>query len=127
MRNYYRDKSSDTLSSDSEYFKCKTIITGNTYNIGVGEASYDANKVGKNQTEVVIPPKHLSDFWRSLNVPLINCEVELILNWSKNCILIDMTERDAEGDNPTIVAPTGLEFKITDKIICSSCYFIKRK
>ena len=84
-------------------------------------------KVGKNETEVVIPLKHLSNIWRSLNIPLINCEVELILTWSKNRVLIDMTERDAEGDNAAIVAPTGLEFKITHKIICSSCYFIKRK
>ena len=38
----------------------------------------------------------------------------MILTWSKNCVLVDMTERDAEGDNPAIVAPTGLEFKITD-------------
>ena len=122
--NYYRDEPSDTLSSDSESFKYKTIITGNTYNIDekstdddgneVDNPEYDANKVGKNETEVVIPLKHLSNFWRSLNIPLINCEVELILTWSKNCVLVDMTERDAEGDNPAIVAPTGLEFKITD-------------
>ena len=31
--------------------------------------------------------------------PLINCEVELILTWSKNYVLVDMTEREAEGDN----------------------------
>ena len=65
-------------------------------------------------TEVVIPLKYLSNFWRSLNISLINCEVELILTWSKNCILADMTVRGAEGDNPAIVAPTGLEFKIKD-------------
>ena len=91
-----------------------TSITGNTSNIGDGEEGYDASKVGENETEVVIPLKHLSNFWRSLNVPLINCEVELILTWSKNCILADMTVRDAEGDNPAIVKPLGLEFQITD-------------
>ena len=58
---------------------------------------YDANKVGINETEVVIPLKYLSNFWRSLNIPLINCEVELILIWLKNCILADMTVRGAEG------------------------------
>ena len=63
---------------------------------------------------MVIPLKDLSTFWRSLNIPLVNCEVELILTWSKNCVLGDMTERDAESDNLAIVAPTGLEFKITD-------------
>ena len=72
------------------------------------------NNLTKNDVKVVVPLKHLSNFWRSLNIPLINCEVELILTWSKNCILADMTVRDAEGDNPAIVAPTGLEFKITD-------------
>ena len=112
MQNYYKDKSSDTPSSDSEYFKCKKIITGNTYNIAVGEASYDASKVGKNETGVVIPPKHLSNFWRSLNIRLINCEIELILIWSKNCDLVDMTENAL--DNPAIVALTELEFIITD-------------
>ena len=81
-----------------------------------GEAGCDANKVGKNETEVVIPLKHLSNFWRSLNIPLTNCEVELILTWSKNCILADMTERDAGNNNdpPAIVVPTELEFKITN-------------
>ena len=84
--NYYRDEPSDTLSSDSESFKHKRSITGNTYNIGVGEAFYDTNKVGKNETEVVIPLKHLSNFWGSLNIPLINCEIELILTWSEKIV-----------------------------------------
>ena len=47
-------------------------------------------------------------------MPLINCEVELILTWSKNCVLADMTVRVVQGNNPAIVAPTGLEFNITD-------------
>ena len=96
MWNCYRDEPSDPLSSNSESFKYKTSIQGNTYNVGAGEEGYDANKVGKNETEVVIPLKHLSSFWRALNIPLINCEVELILTWLKNCVLVNMTERDAE-------------------------------
>ena len=58
--------------------------------------------------------KLLFHFWRTLNILLINCEVEWILNWSKNCVLADMTTRDAEGDNPAIVAQSGTTFKITD-------------
>ena len=111
--NYYRDEPSNPLSSNSESFKYKTGITGNTYNVGDDEEGYDANKVGKNETEVVIPLKHLSNFWRSLNIPLINCEVELILTWSKNCALADMTVNALA--NPAIIASTKLEFKITDK------------
>ena len=116
MWNYYRDEPSNLLSSNSGSFKYKTSIAGNTNNVSADGADYDANKVGKNKTEVVIPLKHLSNFWRRLNIPLINCEVELILTWSKNCVLADMTARDAANNNdrPAIVAPTGLEFKITD-------------
>ena len=80
--NLYRDEPSNPLSSNSESFKYKASITGNTYKVGVGEAGYDATKVGKNETEVVIPLKHLSNFWKALNMPLINCEIELILTWS---------------------------------------------
>ena len=32
--------------------------------------------------------KYLSNFWRTLEMPLINCEVELIYNWSANCVII---------------------------------------
>ena len=104
MWNYYRDEPSDPLSSNSESFKYKTSIVGKT----------PQNNDSLTNAKVVIPLKHLSNFWRSLNIPLINCEVELILTWSKNCVLADMTRRNAQGDNPAIVAPTGLEFKITD-------------
>ena len=68
--NYYRDEPSNPLSSNSKSFKYKTSITGITYNIGVGEAGFDKNKDGKSETEVVIPLKSLSNFWRSLNISL---------------------------------------------------------
>ena len=114
--NYYRDEPSDPLSSNSESFKYKTSITGNTYNIGAGEAGYDADKVGKNETEITVPLTHLINFCRTLNIPLINCEIELVLTWSQNCALADMTARAAGNNNdpPAIGAPTGLEFQITD-------------
>ena len=82
MWNYYRDEPSNPLSSNSESFKYWTSITGNTY-----DGDEDANKVGKNETEVAIPLNRLSKFWRTLNISLINCEIELILTWSKNCAL----------------------------------------
>ena len=62
--------------------------------------------------KLVIPLKYLSKFWRSLNIPLNNCEVELILTWSKNCVLADMVVNAAA--NPAIVAPSGAKLKITD-------------
>ena len=50
-----------------------------------------------------------------MNLPFINCEIKLILTWSKNCALADMTVRAARNNNdPTaFVALTGLEFQIT--------------
>ena len=83
MWNYYRDEPSNPLSPNSESFKYKASITGYTYNVGDDEADYDAEKVDKSETEVVIPLKHLSNFRRTLNIALINCEIELILTWSK--------------------------------------------
>ena len=106
--NYYRDEPSNPLYFSSESFKYKTSITGNNYNVADGEEGYDANKVGQNETEIVIPLKHLNDFWKSLKISLINCEVELILTWSKNCVLANLVTRNAQGDNPAIVPPRGL-------------------
>ena len=90
---YYRDQPIDPLSTNSESFKYKISITGNTYNVDwtiivdggnpIPNPNYDANKVGKNEAKVVIPLKHLSNFWRTLDIPLINCEVEIILTWTK--------------------------------------------
>ena len=66
--NYYRDEPSDPLSSNSESFKYKTTITENTHNLVAGNANYNATKAGKNETEVFIPLKYLSNFWRTFNL-----------------------------------------------------------
>ena len=102
--NYYRDEPSIPPSSNSGSFQCKTNIVGKT----------PENNDSLTSAKVVIPLKYLSNFWKSLNIPLINCEVELILTWSKNWVLADMTTRNAPRDNPAIVAPSGAKFKITD-------------
>ena len=61
------------------------------------------NNLIKNDVKIVIPLEHLSNFWKNLNIPLINCEVELILTWFKNCVLIDKLTRDANYDADPIV------------------------
>ena len=61
-------------TTDSFNFKVK--ITGRTGNGGTKEA------------EIMVPIKYLSNFWRTLEMPLINCEVNLILTWSSTCVLI---------------------------------------
>ena len=37
----------------------------------------------------MVPLKYLSNSWRTLQIPLINCEINLILTWSANCFIID--------------------------------------
>ena len=51
---------------------------------------------------MIVPLKHLSNFWRKLNTPLINCKVSLTLTWSGNCFFTDITTHAAvaaQGDN----------------------------
>ena len=43
---------------------------------------------GTKNVELIVPLKCLSNFWRTLEVPLINCEVNLILTWSANCVIV---------------------------------------
>ena len=64
---YYKDDPNDNLT-DSESFKSKVKITGKTPNNG-----------NTKDVEIIVPLKYLSNFWRTLEMPLINCEVNLIL------------------------------------------------
>ena len=70
--NYYSDEPNDPFPSNFKSFKYKTSITGNTYGIGLVDADYDSRKVGKNETEIAVPLKHLSNLWRSIVMSLIN-------------------------------------------------------
>ena len=65
-----------TNDNNALSFKYKAIIIGNTENNGT-----------KNGVKIAVPLKYLSNFWRSLDMPLINCKVELSLKWIKNCVL----------------------------------------
>ena len=38
-----------------------------------------------------MPLKYLSNFWRTLETPLINCEVTLLLTWSNDCVITNST------------------------------------
>ena len=44
---------------------------------------------GIKSAEIMVPLKYLSKFWRTLEMPLINCEVNLILKWSSTCVITD--------------------------------------
>ena len=51
----------------------------------------------------MVPSKYLGNFWRIFEMPLINCEINLILNWSVNCVLVSTTN-----------ANQGATFSVTD-------------
>ena len=74
-------------TNETDSFKFKTKITGPTDNTGRID-----------NVEIMVSLKYLSNFWRTLEMLLINCEVELILTWSANCVII---YTDVANQNPT--------------------------
>ena len=74
---YFRDKPDNNNNiEDSESFKSKIKITGKT-----------PNNNNVKDVETIVPLKYLSNFWRTLEMPLINCEVNLILTWSSTSVI----------------------------------------
>ena len=49
----------------------------------------DAN--GKKNVEIMVPLRYLSNFWRNLEMLLINCEINLILSWFEKCVIASNT------------------------------------
>ena len=102
LYNYYRDELSDDADDNnfdnikvvnSNTFKYKNKMTGNTCNVNAGVQGYDVNKNGTQEVELTIPLKYLGNFWRALNTPLISCEVSLELKWDKNCVITSLQQR----------------------------------
>ena len=65
-----------TEANLTDSFNFKVKLTGQTGNDGTKDV------------EIMVSLKYLSNFWRTLEMPLINCEVNLILTWSSTCVLI---------------------------------------
>ena len=83
------------VNNVTDSFNFKVKITGRTGNNGTTDV------------EIMVPLKYLSNFWRTLEIPLINCEVNLILTWSSTCVLIATS---VQNQNAT--------FAITDTKLC---------
>ena len=43
---------------------------------------------GTKNIEIMVPLKYLSNFWRTLETPLVNCEINLMLTWSSTCVIV---------------------------------------
>ena len=112
--NYYRDQPNrvvygknnhvDYSIKDSKSLDCKTSITGKLESINTG----------KENAKIFFPLKNLGNFWGTLD-----CEINLILNLSKNCVLKSKATRDSDPDaDPAVVAvanSTNAAFKTADK------------
>ena len=98
---YYKDDPSDNITQ-SESFKSKIKTTGKTPAAG-----------NTKDVEIIVPLKYLRNFWKTLEMPLINCEVNLILTWSPSCVISSATAET--------------KFKITETKLCSSCNFINTR
>ena len=84
-----------TVDDTTDSFKFKTKMTGQTN-----------NDRQINGVEIIVLVKYLSNFWRTLEMSLINCEVEFVLNWSTDCVIIST---NVANQNPT--------FTITETIL----------
>ena len=72
-------------------------------------ADTEANRT-KNGVQIAVPLKYLNNFWRSLEMPLSNCKIELSLRWIENCVLTTA----AIGTNANATGADSATFKITD-------------
>ena len=133
LYNYYRDELNDDANLNnfannnvvsSKSFQYKNKIIGNTYNVDstivpvaggarVANPNYDANNSGEKNVELAIPLKYLGNFWRALDIPLINCEVSLELKWNKNCVITSQ-QIGVNLDGGNTAAPTNATLAIND-------------
>ena len=133
--NYYRDEPNNPPAANynadptinSASFKYQTSIIGKT-SISNQENSENTEQVDtktKKNLEIVVSLKHLSNMWRTFDMPLINWEASPTLNCSANCALTGITTqatRAAQGDNPARPArnvPANAIIQITDTKLCT--------
>ena len=76
------DAVADLTADNSSSFKYKIKLLGNVIEV-VGNAA----GVRRLNVKTVVPLKYLSNFFRSLEMPLINCKIKLNLTWKKECVL----------------------------------------
>ena len=72
------DDVANLTTDNSTSFKHKVSLLGNPV---------FANNIARINVNVVVPLKYLSNFFRSLEMPLINCKIKLNLTWKKECVL----------------------------------------
>ena len=80
-RDEVHDNNTDLTINNSQPFKYKAALVAKA-----ADAVNNTSSSVKN-TKIVVPLKYLSNFCKSLEMPLINCKIHLKLNWIEDCIL----------------------------------------
>ena len=103
LRHFKRDEqnmnngnSANVTTADSSSFKYKSSFFKTLEN--------DDNGVFKN-VKIAVPLKYLSNFWRSLEMSLINCKILLELNWSKDCVMSTIAATTFKITNTKLYVP----------------------
>ena len=87
----------NVTTNDSSSFKHKSSLIGQSTAVG-------GNRVFKN-AKIAVPLKYFRNFWRSLEMPLINCKIHFELNWSKDCIMSTTDEATFRITNTKLYVP----------------------
>ena len=88
--------SANVTKADSSSFKYKSSFFETLED--------DDNGVFKN-VKIAVPLKYLSNFWRSLEMPLINCKIYFELNWSKDCVMSTIAAATFKITNTKLYVP----------------------
>ena len=90
----YSDNYSDTSGSLWQFKRDEMTNNADVSNDNAASFKYKANLIGnteangtKNGVQIAVPLKYLSNYWRSLEMPLTICKVELSLKWYETCLL----------------------------------------
>ena len=114
----YSDNYSDTSGSLWDFRRDEIDYNANlTNDNNASSFKYKANLIGnteidgrKKGVKIALPLKYLSNFWRLLEIPLINCKVEFSLKWIENCVLTSA----AISANANATGADSATFKITN-------------
>ena len=69
---------------------------------------------------IAVPLKYLNNFWRSREIPLINCKIKLKFKWTIYCVLAATCANDTDANSNNII------FTIKEKTITYCCHFISK-
>ena len=113
--NYYRDEPNEAEIANDNGAINISIRNSKSFDYKTKIAGTLAANVLEKEVTIAIPLKYLGNFWRSLDIPLINCDITLILSWYKECVLVGRALRGPPAAVANrINSPTDARFEITD-------------